>query len=197
MTRSAASIAIVTTRLRKELRVLFFAISACALLAYLQRYDDSSAQLAGSLVFGTLIGISAALLQRGSGRLQELELCEQSAPLYGRELARATALVPCMIVSAALAAYWIVAEFYTHSSWAYIALSLIAVNAATLVALSATVRTGVARMVCIVLAGAVGAAAFGLSKTPAALALGVCVVFGFIALRQYGEALAKYDPVPL
>lgn len=197
MRRGAATIAIVATRLRKELRVLCFAIVACALLAYLQRYDDSSAQLAGTLVFGTLIGISAALLQRGSGRFQELELCEQSAPLYGRELARATALVPCTLVSAALVAYWIVALFYAETSAAYVALSLIGVNAATLVALSATVRSGLARMICIVLACAVGAAAFGLSKTPAALAVGVCVLFGFVALRQYGEALAKYDPAPL
>jgi len=195
MMRSGATIAIVTTRLKKELRILVPAACACALLAYLQRYDDAAARLAGCLVFGTLIGVSVSLLQRGAGRYGELELCEQSAPLYGRELARATALVPCVVVSIAVAAYWIVASVYAYPDAAYVALTLASCYAATLVAMCATVRSGLARVLYIAMACAMSGAAFELLRWPPAVALVFCIVSGFVALRQYGEALARYNPV--
>lgn len=196
MNRSGATIAIVATRLSKERRVLLVACAACALLAYLQRYDDDTVRLAGCLVFGSLAGITIALLQRGAGRFRELELCEQSAPLYGRELARATALVPFVIVSIALAAYWLVGAVYAHTGLAALAISAFGAVAATLVALCAGVRTGAARVLYIGMACAVPAIAFALAvSSPAATAPAICALIGFIALRQYGEALARYDPV--
>lgn len=196
MMRGAATIAIVSTRLSKERRVLLLAAAACALLAYLQRYDDAPARLAGPLVFGTLIGVAVALLQRGAGRFRELELCEQSAPLYGRELARATALVPFIIVSVALAAYWLVSSLYARPGMGAIAVTALAVYAATLVALCAGVRTGMPRLFYVLMACAVPAVAFALTFASAAfLPLSLCALIGFIALRQYGEALARYDPV--
>lgn len=191
----AATIAIVTSRLRKDLRILAFSVAACALLAYLQRNDDAAAQLAGCLVFTTLIGVTISLLQRGIGRLRELELCEQAAPLYGRELARATALVPCVIVSAGVSTYWIVAAVYTHPIAGSAALTLCASNAATLTAMSATVRTGIARIVYVTLACSVSAIAFAIASRPIVLSLAFCIAVGFIALRQYGESLARYDPI--
>jgi hypothetical protein len=193
--RSGATIAIVSARLRKEARMMLVFAAASALVAYLQRYDDAFAQFAGCLVFGSLTGLTAGVLQRGNGLFRELELCEQSAPLYGRELARATALVPCIIVTAALTAYWIVAAVYSHPSALYAALSVPALYAVTLVALCAGVRTGAARMLYIALACALAVVAFVLAWNWAlASALG-CALAGFIALRQYGEALARYDPV--
>lgn len=196
MKRGAATIAIVTTRLVKERRVLLLSAAACALVAYLQRYDDAAARLAGCLVFAALTGIAVALLQRGAGRFRELELCEQSAPLYGRELARATALVPCIIVTAALAAYWIVSSVYARPDAATIAITAFAAYAGTLVALCAGVRTGGTRLLYTAMACAVPALAFGLGVTAVtALPLAACALIGFIALRQYGEALARYDPV--
>ncbi len=194
MLRGAATIAIVTTRMRKEIRSAVLAAAACALLAYLQRYDDAAARLAGALVFGTLTAVVISLLQRGCGRYRELELCEQSAPLYGRELARATALVPCIVVNTALAAYWSVTAFYARPQATAVALSVCACNAAALVAMSATVRSGSARVLYAALACSLPAAAFALAAWPAA-ALFFCSLSGFIALRQYGEALARYDPV--
>ncbi len=191
----AAMFAIVSSRLQKEARPMLVSAAACALVAYLQRYDDALAQFAGCLVFGSLIGITTAVLQRGSGRFRELELCEQSAPLYGRELARATALVPCIVVTAALIAYWIVAAVYSHPSGVFVALSLAGVNAVTLTALSASVRTGPARMLYIALACGVAALTFVLASSWAVAAALACALAGFIALRQYGEALARYDPV--
>lgn len=196
MKRGAATIAIVTTRLSKERRVLALAAAACALLAYLQRYDDASARLAGCLVFGTLIGVAVALLQRGAGRFRELELCEQSAPLYGRELARATAVVPCIIVTFALAAYWAISAVYAPLQVVTVALTAVAVYAGTLVALCAGVRTGAARALYIAMACAVPAFSFILVVlTPVVLPLALSALIGFVALRQYGEALARYDPL--
>lgn len=196
MRRGAATMAIVTTRLSKERRVLLLAACTCALLAYLQRYDDAPARLAGCLVFGTLVGVAVALLQRGAGRFRELELCEQSAPLYGRELARATALVPSIIVTLALAAYWLVSSVYVRPELSTIAVTAFAAYAGTLVALCAGVRTGAPRIVYLIMACAVPALAFALTFASAALLpVAMCALIGFIALRQYGEALARYDPI--
>lgn len=196
MMRGAATLAIVTTRLSKERRVLLLAMAACGLLAYLQRYDDAPSRLAGCLVFGTLIGVAVALLQRGAGRFRELELCEQSAPLYGRELARATAVVPCIIATVALAAYWSVSAIYAHPDWLAVALTALAVYAGTLVALCAGVRSGIPRVVYIAMACAVPALSFALAlAAPGILPLALCTFIGFVALRQYGEALARYDPL--
>lgn len=196
MMRGGATLAIVSTRLTKGRRVLILAAAACALLAYLQRYDDSAARLAGCLVFGTLAGIAVALLQRGSGYFRELELCEQSAPLYGRELARATALVPCIIVTIALSAYWAVSSIYAHPDAPSIALTAFAVYAGTLVALCAGVRTGAERVLYVAMACCVPALAFSLTLVgQTALPMVICALAGFTALRQYGEALARYDPV--
>lgn len=195
MKRGAATIAIVTTRLRKESRIIALVSAAFGLLAYLQRYDDAAAQLAGVLVFGTLTGIAISLLQRAAGRYRELELCEQSAPLYGRELARATALVPCIVVTAGVAAYWIVASIYTHVPALSVLLAAFASIAATLVAMCAVVRTGFSRLLYVVMACSISAAAFLLTRWPLEFALLFCTGAGFIALRQYGEALARYDPI--
>ena len=194
MTHGAATIAIVGTRLRRELRILLLSTAACGLLAYLQRYDDGLAQFAGCLVFGTLAGIAAALLQRGSGRLRELELCEQSAPLYGRELARATALVPCIIVLCACALYWSVSAWFAPPPAPLVLLSASAICAAALTALCGTLRKGAARLLYIGIACAPAVLAFALSQWALA-GIGACAIVGFVALRQYGEALARYDPV--
>lgn len=193
--RSAATIAIVGTRLRKEARVAILAAAACGLLAYLQRYDEPLAQFAGCLVFGSLCGIAVALLQRGAKRFRELELCEQSAPLYGRELARATALVPCIIVTFALAAYWGVAGGLSHPSPVYALLSIPATYAVTLAALCGSVRTGSARLLYTVIGAVLTSLIFVLASVSAPICAGACALAGFIALRQYGEALARYDPV--
>ena len=187
--------AIVSTRLRKESRVAIIAAAACGLLAYLQRYDDPFAQFAGCLVFGSLCGIAVALLQRGAGRFRELELCEQSAPLYGRELARATALVPCIIVTFALAAYWSVAGSFSHPSPAYALLSLPAVYAVTLFALCGSVRNASARVLYTAIAALLTGSIFLVASVSAPICAAACALAGFIALRQYGEALARYDPV--
>lgn len=195
MIRSEATIAIVRTRLQREIPMLCTASAACALLAYLQRYDNADARTAGCIVFATLAGVTCALLMRGFGRHRELELCEQSAPLFGRELARATALVPCIIATAALAAFWLIAALYTPPAGADVAICALCAYAATLTAMCATVRTGWTRLFYVALACCISAAGFVLVQIGVLLALAFCAFAGFIALRQYGEALARYDPV--
>lgn len=195
MIRSEATVAIVLTRLQREVPMLCIASAACALLAYLQRYDNADARTAGCIVFATLAGVACALLMRGFGRHRELDLCEQSAPLFGRELARATALVPCIIATAALAAFWLVAAFYAPANAADVAVSALCAYAATLTAMCATVRSGFARLLYVVLACGISAGGFVLMQVSALLPLAFCALAGFIALRQYGEALARYDPM--
>ncbi|MGZ3507941.1 MAG: hypothetical protein ACXWNJ_05985 [Vulcanimicrobiaceae bacterium] len=221
--------AIVITRLRKEARLIWYVCAASAVVAFLQPHAILStvrdpfaadiatrtAWIAGLIFFGTLTGIVAAIAQRGAGRLRELELCEQSAPLYGRELARATALVPCIVVTIGSFVYWFV-QFVTGFAAppVFFLLAVAAVNASTLVALSATLRGGAARYLYIAFAWITAMISYVLAiyvdtlrPPPRSLGhytdiLGVaselifCAVIGFIALRQYGEALARYDPLP-
>jgi len=194
--RAAATWAIITTRVSKERRGLLIAACACGLVAYLQRYDDASARLSGCLLFAALAGVVAALLQRGAGRFRQIELCEQSAPLYGRELARAIAVVPFTVVTIALAAYWSVAQAYSHVRTEEVLLSAFGAYAGALVALPAAVRKGAARALYVVAACAVPLLCFLTSeKAPVLLPCLLCTLFGFVALRQYGEALARYDPL--
>ena len=217
------------TRLRKEARTLAYVCAASAVVGFLQPHGVSNQSdpfqsdiatrtvwIAGPIFFGTLLGIAIALVQRGTGRLREIELIEQSAPLYGRELARATAIVPCVIVAVGLLVYWL-AQYVTGFAAppAFFGLCLAAVVASTLVALSATLRSGPSRYLYIAFACAVSAISYvlilyadTLAAHPAASvghysdALGAltelafCTIIAFAALRQYGEALARYDPIP-
>lgn len=192
--RGCATFAIVRTRLGKERHVVLWTILASALLAYVQRYSDAGAQLAGCLIFGTLFGVSASLLQRAAGRFRELEICELSAPLYGRELARATALVPCTIATGSVCAYWACNLCFSPPSWAAIALTLMSVNVSTIVALTAGLRRGAPRAATLLAACSAGIVAFAGSPVPQG-AFALLAAGGFIALRQYGEALARYDPL--
>ncbi|MDQ2662932.1 MAG: hypothetical protein M3Y18_02720 [Candidatus Eremiobacteraeota bacterium] len=227
--RRSPTAAVAWTRLRKEARTAVYVCAASAVAGFLQPHgvpaqadpfatDTATRELwiAGPIAFGTLLGILIASIQRGAGRLRELELIEQSAPLYGRELARATALVPAVVVAAAMLTYWI-AQFLSGFAAppAFFAESLAAVIAATIVALSATLREGATRYLYAALACGVSAIAYVLAiyvdtlgaKPPPSVGhyydviggaseLIFCTAIGFIALRQYGEALARYDPVP-
>ena len=198
MKRWSSTEAIVATRLHRQAGPTLFVTCASALFAALQMHSDLAAHAAGAAFFGSLAGVYLAIAQRG-GRMRELDLCEQSAPLYARELARAGALVPCTGVTLATAAYWIVTAISSgppRLALAPVILSIACANAVTVVAFSATVRTGFSQTLPIVLAAAVAFAVVAIEfpQPPAALLL--CAIAGFIGLRQYGEALAKWNPIP-
>jgi hypothetical protein len=72
-----------------------------------------------------------------------------------------------------------------------------AVVPAALTALSATLRSGSARWLYVAAAIAVSAAAFFLAAIAGSTIgeLAFAAVVSFVALRQYGEALARHDPI--
>lgn len=184
--------AVAATRLLAERRTIAYALTAAVVVAFVQ-----PSGLAAPLFFCGLLGIAVALTQ-GPGRHPHLDLCEESAPMYGRELARAKALAPCAVAAAVTLVYWGAQWLagFPASPLAF-GLAFAAVVASTLVALSATIRTGSARLLYLAMACATSAIAFALAfyaRSPIA-ELSFCVLISAIALRQYGEALARYDPI--
>jgi hypothetical protein len=184
--------AIAMTRLMAERRTVAYAFVAAVVVAFVQ-----PSGLAAPLFFCGLLGVAVALTQ-GPGRHRHLDLCEESAPLYGRELARAKALAPVAVAMLVSLAYW-------GSQWLAgfpapplsFALALAAVIACTMVALSATLRAGSARLLYLALACATAAIAFTLAfyAHSAIAEVLFCALVALVALRQYGESLARYDPV--
>lgn len=212
--------AIVTTRLRAERRTIGLACAMAAVGAFVQPHGIAaitnplvadvavrSVWLAGPMFVCGTIGIALALLQ-GPGRHAYLDVSERSAPLFGRELARAKAIAPVVASTIAALVYW-AAQYITGFAAppTFFILALASVLASTLVALNATVRIGTARSASIVLAAATVVAAYMIAlyadpQTPhRSDVIGVtselifCALTGFIALRQYGEGLARYDPL--
>jgi len=211
---TSAVAAIVIARLRIQRRLLLWCCAAATLVGCIQphgivttsdplaaRLAAHSVWLAGPVFFCSLLGIAVALAQRGDEGLRQLEMCEQSAPLFGRERARASALVPCIMATVAAFAYWL-AQYISGFAAppVFFSVALAAVLAATLVALSATLRQKSARWFYVLLA--FGSATivyfFAVYFGAPGLAIGFlfCGGVSLIALRQYGEALARYDPIP-
>jgi hypothetical protein len=186
-----ALIAIVRARLFAERRAIIFGYAAAILVGALQPHGA-----AGPVLFCSLVGIANALLQ-GPGRHRYLDLCEQSAPLFGREMARAKALLPCVAAVSTTVIYVATQGAVLRALPDWSAMAFPPVVAATLIALSATLRDGVARALYVVLAMATSATALAIALVTGSvwIELLVCAIAGYVALRQYGEALARYDPV--
>ncbi|MGA8839535.1 MAG: hypothetical protein WB491_03480, partial [Candidatus Aquilonibacter sp.] len=206
--------------LRVERRSLAFACASAAIVGFVQPHGVAaitdpltadiatrSVWLAGPMFFCSTIGIAIALSQ-GPGRHAFLDTSERSAPLFGRELARAKALTPVLSATLATFVYW-AAQFLSGFAAppTFFILALACVIASTLVALNATVRTGLARLTALGLAAATIVVAYILAvyadaySTKRGDAVGVatelivCGIIAFVALRQYGESLAGYDPL--
>jgi hypothetical protein len=166
---------------------------ACAILFALVQPDGVTAPL----FVCSMLGIAIALDQT-PGRHPHLDRCEQCAPLFGRELARAKALIACIAGLLCVLVY-AATQFARAAPNASLTLLVVppAVVACTLVALSASVRDGWSRWLYLLLAGAASAGAYVLAvvahRTVAELAF--CGLVAFFALRQYGETLARYDPL--
>jgi hypothetical protein len=184
--------AIVEVRLRAQRRPITYA-SAAAVLAGIAQPPSTLAAVFTTCLFGILF----ALVQ-SPGRYPHLDVCEQSAPLFGRELARARALVPCVAATLTTLLYC-AAQLFKGAPVS--ALTFVAVEGAviatTLTALSATIRLGAARALYVLGACAVSAGAYVLTfLLNAFLAeLAFCAIVAFFALRQYGETLARFDPL--
>jgi hypothetical protein len=185
-------LAVLAARLYAQRRIVFYSCAAAFVAGLAQ-----PAGFAAPLFLCSLLGIAMALTQ-SPGLHPYLDLCEQNAPLFGRQLARAKALVPC--VAAVLAALAYAAGLLLRSTGdvplAFI-VTVAAATAATLTALCATIRRGASRLLYIGLAAAASGIAYGLvTTTHSVLAeLAFCAIVALVALRQYGEALARYDPI--
>lgn len=188
-----SSFALLQARLYVSRQLVFYVCAAAASAAYL-----APAGIAVPLIVCCALGIVAALEQT-PGRHEHLDRCEQSAPLFGRQLARAKALAPCAAAVAAVVIYTLVAGARGLGGAGTSGLtSLVAAVATTLVALSASLRTGWQRALYIVAACAVCGVSYALAiSAPYGLAAetAFCAIVAFVALRQYGETLARYDPV--
>jgi hypothetical protein len=155
---------------------------------------------AAGVLFAAFVGGS----RRESNELTSLRYF--AAPLYGRELARAHAILPCVYALAFVVGivaglgldsvvFWRAAPAVAAPLVAALALGQ---PVAALISLSACLRRGWDRALYIGLAVAAGAAIelVGVLGGPVALAgdLLAAFVIGFAALRAFGETLARYDP---
>jgi hypothetical protein len=184
--------AIVRARLYAQRYALACACAAAFAAGFLRPHDSVAA-----LFVCSAIGIALALLQ-APGRYAHLDLCEQSAPLFGRELARGKALAACSASATAMLAYYAAPlAAGAHPSGTAFAQTTGAVAAGTLVALSATTRTGASRSFYLGLAMLTATVAYAIAIPGRSLPgeLAFCAFAAALALRQYGESLARFDPV--
>jgi hypothetical protein len=154
---------------------------------------------------GVLLAAFVGLARRQADELTSLRYF--AAPLYGRELARAHAILPCawalsfpIGIAAGLGLSALVMRLPQPAIGAALVASLAFGQPVTaLIALSACLRRGRDRVLYLCLAIAAGAAielvgTFGGPIAFAGDALAASVI-GFVALRAFGETLARYDPV--
>lgn len=126
-------------------------------------------------------------------------LCEESAPLFGRQRARASALYPVAVVVGCTIFQYAGARLnphYTAPVGYYLSVGIAAVTC-VLVALSIPLRSRRNQLVYAGLTFLVAFACGILALTFGTyVETGFCAVISYVALRQYGEALARYDPLP-
>ncbi len=122
-------------------------------------------------------------------------------PLFGRQLARALAVAPALTALAAPLGFlcgFTLRHGPLRSELWIVALCANVVGA--LVALGAVFRDGALAWLYYALTVAAGAAIVApfIVPLPASLAVSLLVaaILGFVALRGFGETLARYDPLP-
>jgi hypothetical protein len=165
-----------------------------------------------SFVFGRLFGdpleifgivgfaAAASVIDRQHRRLLR-RLTFFTAPLYGRQLARAHAIAPACAALSVPLAYVTGAALAGRPLPADMAAAVTAAAlVAATIALSSAFREGYRAALYVGLAGA-AALSLGLPfefHVPRALTLcaALAAVEGFLALRAFGETLARYDPLP-
>jgi len=122
-------------------------------------------------------------------------------PLFGRQLARAHAIAPAVGALSIPLGYAAGTQLRGAGLGPQtFAIAVLATIVAVLVSLSSVFRDGLRAALYVVLAiGAAALMALATALAPEralALSFGIAVVAGFVALRAFGETLARYDPVP-
>jgi len=146
------------------------------------------ARLDGALAIAAAVFAVACASSPAAARASR-SLLLFSAPLYGRELARALCLVPCCLAT-------IFAIAALAGARSALLTPVVVAPIATLIVLSATLRDGWrARLYQLLALGS----ALLLTVLPSVLHwlawLAVAATLGFLALRALGETLARYDPL--
>jgi len=124
-----------------------------------------------------------------------------TAPLYGRQLARAHAVAPALGALSIPLGYACGTALRGHPiAPEALATAILVALVATLVSLSSVFRDGARATLYVALAIAAGFTLIVPLWVHAPYAFGAAVtlaiVEGFLALRAFGETLARYDPLP-
>jgi hypothetical protein len=129
-------------------------------------------------------------------------LAYAGAPFYGRQLARALAMVPCLVTFAAPLGFFAGALARGAApDGAVLIVSTAAAAVTTLIALAACFRSGRSWGLYLALAFGAGLAVIlTLVFTPSAavaalVALATAGIIGYFALVSLSETLARYDPI--
>ena len=191
-----ASTAIVRRRLRDEPSPLLIGL-LCIGLANALRGTPSGITGPALIVVGVALTVAMTLRTRAIARLQEIRLF--AAPLYGRQLARAHAIVPCLTALAFPAAALATSNSDASLAPLQIVGLALAVELAVLIALSGALRSGGDRALyagaALAAGWAVAFVAYGFGISGFIVASVATVTCGYFALRALGETLARYDPI--
>jgi hypothetical protein len=121
-----------------------------------------------------------------------------TAPLYGRQLARAHAVTAsCVAIVAPFTMLGVALLKHAPWPWQSVVATLAGSLVAALVGLSGTLRQGAAAAAYALLAVVAGGAIvlLPLGGVPFYGWFSLAVLLGFLALRAFGETLARYDPL--
>jgi hypothetical protein len=191
-----ASLAIVRRSLDRRFAATWLAGFACAFALAATFADRMSASM--WLVLLVVAEAPAAAFDHRNDPRRRSSFF--AMPLYGRQLARALAVAPCLDSLAVPLGILGGLALAGRPLGAAANLTLIAAAlAATLVALSARLRTGRNAMLYLSLAIASEAgivAPLFLRQPKPLLSLILAALIAFTALRAFGETLARYDPLP-
>ncbi len=171
------------------------------LLGLIAAWSGTRENVAAAEVTAIGSALAIAFASSPSAALAVRSLFLFSAPLYGRELARALALAPCAVAALFPLAAWAGFSLLRQSHISVWLTPLLAVVLATLIALSATLRdrwrAALYRTLALSAAATLAItslALHGSHRATATLAL-LTIIAGFFALRAFGETLARYDPL--
>ncbi len=199
MNETRATVAIVRRHLDRRFALDWLAQAAIvAVLAFIFAPGFGSSAL---VALGALaaLAVATAVERQHVASLRRVSFF--SVPLFGRQLARAHAIAPSLAalalpigyaIGAAVRGVPIGAERFTVAACVVVI--------ATLVALSAIFRDGRDRALYVAIAFGAAFVIATLTTLPtphaARIAAVVAIVIGFLALRAFGETLARYDPLP-
>ena len=208
--RSAATFAIAASRARILWPVAMLLVIASGLGgACIDLLQPMTTRIAANALLTSLAAILIAYANGVATRADPLAAVEEAAPLFGRQRARANAILPAAVVVICAAAQYLGAMWRANGDFTFISFAIDAAAALTAlpIALSVPLRSrwnGVlyatfamaAALLCAAFGSAVGnSAKSGLAAIAASIA--VTAMIGFLTLRQYGETLARYDPLPI